>query len=83
MAQHVTRLVVDDEGPGVPVDERELIWQAFARGRLAQDNTQLGSGIGLAVVRDLVTRAGGRAYVESRDAGAGARFVVELPNAAG
>lgn len=77
----VTRVIVEDEGPGIPREEREIIWQAFARGRVAQEQPQLGSGIGLAVVRDLVTRAEGRAYVEARPNGAvGARFIVELPS---
>jgi signal transduction histidine kinase len=78
--QRGTQIEVIDEGPGIPHDERELVWRAFQRGRLAQEQPQLGSGIGLAVVRDLVTRAQGRVSVEERrDGVGGARFVVELP----
>jgi signal transduction histidine kinase len=70
------RLTVDDEGPGVPPAERERIWAPFVRldGSAAG---RAGAGIGLAVVRDLVTRHGGRAWAEAT--AAGARFVVELP----
>lgn len=75
-----TRLLVEDEGPGVPRDEREQVWREFVRGRNVMTNPQPGSGIGLAVVRDLVHRAGGRAWVEAHDNGAhGSRFVIELP----
>ncbi len=74
------RLWVDDEGPGVPPAERERIWRAFHRGSTAESSAQGGSGIGLAVVRDLVLQAGGRVEIERSPAG-GARFVAELPAA--
>jgi signal transduction histidine kinase len=84
----VSHLTVTDQGPGVTSEERESIWKPFTRGRLAERGDEVGSGIGLAVVHDLVTRVGGRAYVEAltpssggKDAAAsGARFVVELPS---
>lgn len=79
----IARITVEDRGPGVPTDEQEAVWQPFARGRAAEAGTQIGSGIGLAVVRDLATRAGGCSFVESaaavQGAHRGARFVVELP----
>lgn len=75
------RIVVEDQGPGVEPAERERIWQDYVRGRAARRGAVAGSGIGLAVVRDLVSRHGGSARVESVPGG-GARFVVELPVAA-
>jgi signal transduction histidine kinase len=79
------RLWVDDEGPGVPPRDRERIWAPFvrlARDRIAEsrtgDTARPGSGLGLAVVRDVVTLGGGRTWVEDAPGG-GARFVVELP----
>ena len=72
------RLAVEDEGPGVPIADRERIWAPFVRltnGRRGAN----GTGIGLAVVRDLTARHGGRAWVERAERG-GARFVVELPS---
>jgi signal transduction histidine kinase len=71
---------VDDHGPGVPAADRERIWQAFVR--LERDLNQAtgGSGIGLAVVRDIVVRHGGNVRVEDAPGG-GARFVLEFPEA--
>ena len=76
-----TASATDDEDLGAELfDEREQVWREFVRGRNVMDNPQPGSGIGLAVVRDLVTRSQGRVWVEARDKGhTGARFVLELP----
>jgi signal transduction histidine kinase len=70
------QLVVADQGRGVPASERDEIWRAFARGHAGQETT--GSGIGLSIVRDVVTQHGGRAWVESPSTG-GARFTISLP----
>jgi signal transduction histidine kinase len=86
----VVRLWVEDEGPGVAPRERERVWEAFYRLERDVHSAVAGSGIGLAVVRELVALQGGRVWVEDapaaperRAAGAapGARFVVELPGA--
>jgi two-component system phosphate regulon sensor histidine kinase PhoR len=74
-----TRIAVEDHGPGVAPDEREVVWQPFSRGAAATAANTTGSGIGLAVVRDLVLQHGGRYAVGDTDAGTGARFVVEFP----
>jgi signal transduction histidine kinase len=71
-------LSVEDSGPGVPSSERARVWQAFYRDATAAAAGTPGSGIGLAVVRDLVLEAGGSARVED-GARRGAHFVVELP----
>jgi signal transduction histidine kinase len=70
------RISVSDEGQGVRESEREVIWRAFSRGAAA--NAAAGSGIGLTIVRDVVTQHGGRAWVEDAPGG-GALFVVTLP----
>jgi signal transduction histidine kinase len=72
------RLWVDDEGPGVPAVERGAVWDAFYRTERAQRAGVGGSGLGLAVVRDLVAQYGGAVAVEDAPSG-GARFVAELP----
>lgn len=74
-----TQLFVDDQGPGVPPDERERIWRPFVRGH--HDTSVGGSGIGLAIVRDIVVAAGGAATTTERPDGRGARFVVSLRTA--
>ena len=72
------RLWVDDEGPGVPERDRERVWIRWQRLQRHERAAVAGTGIGLTVVRDLVTLQGGRAWVEA-GMRAGARFVVELP----
>jgi signal transduction histidine kinase len=73
------RLEVDDDGPGVPADQRERIFERFARGTYAgRRGVDGGSGLGLALVAQDVQRHGGSVRVEDRPGG-GARFVVELP----
>jgi two-component system, OmpR family, sensor histidine kinase MtrB len=75
------RLEVDDEGPGVPEELRERVFERFARGtRAGQRGTDTGSGLGLALVAQHVARHDGAVWVEDRPGG-GARFVVELPAA--
>ena len=72
-----TRIVVDDQGPGIPPDDRERIWQGYYRLPREAGTAVAGSGIGLAVVRSLMTDMDGKAWVEDTGSG-GARFVVEL-----
>lgn len=72
-------LSVDDEGPGVPVGQRDRIFERFARGAGAEGRRgPVGSGIGLALVAEHVRMHGGRVWAEENEEG-GARFVVELP----
>ena len=72
------RVTVADEGPGVPVREREAVWTPFFRGDAATAQGAGGSGIGLAIVKDLVARMGGRVEIAT-GVGRGAAFQVELP----
>ncbi len=61
---------VRDQGPGIPPNERERVFERFARGRDAQSVP--GSGLGLAIVRQVAEDHGGRAWIESpADGGAG------------
>ena len=77
---HVVRIKVEDKGPGVPLIDRERIFDRFARGTVtagARGRTG-GSGLGLALVAEHAKVHGGRTWVEDSPSG-GARFVVELP----
>jgi signal transduction histidine kinase len=80
LAGFSARIQVDDRGPGVPVDERWQVWEPYRRLERDARSAAGGSGIGLAVVRDLVVLHGGRVGVEEAPGG-GARFWVELPDA--
>jgi signal transduction histidine kinase len=71
------RVWVDDEGPGIPTADRERIWRRFFRLPAHKESAVAGTGIGLTVVRDLVSLHGGRSWVEPGERG-GARFVVEF-----
>lgn len=74
------RLWVDDQGPGIPAREREQVWHPFRRLDRDANSAIAGSGIGLAVVRDLVRMHRGAAWVEDAPGG-GTRVVIELPGA--
>ena len=77
-AADAVELGVCDEGPGIPVAERERIWDGYYRLERERRSAIAGTGIGLAVVRDLVTRQGGSVRIDGAD-DAGACFVVTLP----
>jgi signal transduction histidine kinase len=68
------RISIDDDGPGIVVADRERV---FAFGERAETAAP-GTGIGLAVVRLILERAGGRVDLEKSPLG-GARFVVTVP----
>jgi signal transduction histidine kinase len=69
------RVVVSDEGPGIPEADRKRVFDRLVRGTAESD---AGAGLGLAIVREFVARHGGQVTLESGPAG-GARFVVDLP----
>jgi signal transduction histidine kinase len=72
------RVEVEDQGPGIPESQREAIFRKFVRLERDRGTHKAGTGIGLAVVREIVALHGGRCWVQSA-AGGGARFVVEVP----
>jgi signal transduction histidine kinase len=74
-------IAVEDHGPGIPQEERSLVFERFARGAVAgRRSSSDGAGLGLALVDEHVRMHGGRVWVEDRpDGEPGARFVLELP----
>lgn len=70
--QHV-RIVVQDNGPGIPRHVRDKLFDPFVTA-----NKSGGTGLGLAIVRKIVEEHGGTVSVESK-VGQGARFVIDLP----
>ncbi len=70
-------LRVEDRGPGIPPGDRDRVWRAFVRLPRDREAVVTGSGLGLAVVRELVEAQGGRCWIES-NAAQGATVVVRL-----
>ena len=85
--RNVARILIEDDGPGVPPDNLESIFNRFYTKRPHGSAFGKNSGLGLAISRQIVNSHGGRIYAENRlndpadPAGErlGARFVVELP----
>jgi signal transduction histidine kinase len=69
------RITVHDEGPGVPAEHRETVFERFAQVPGTFDE---GTGLGLAIVREFVLRHGGSVTCESGP-GRGTSFIVDLP----
>jgi signal transduction histidine kinase len=74
----ILRISVDDAGPGVPLEEREAIFERMHRGNAARTSGARGSGLGLALAAEHLRLQGGTLKVGDAPGG-GARFVIELP----
>jgi two-component system sensor histidine kinase KdpD len=70
------RVRVSDEGPGIALEDREKVFEAFYRG--AESPESAGTGLGLAIAKAIVTAHGGRIRAEPRGEG-GTEMVFELP----
>jgi two-component system sensor histidine kinase ChvG len=81
VGDHV-RIRVDDEGPGVPADAREAIFNRFHSIRAEDESFGRHSGLGLAIAKAIVNGHDGEIDVQDRDdAPSGARFTISLPAA--
>jgi two-component system OmpR family sensor kinase len=72
------RFTVSDDGPGVPTDERERIFERFHRTDQARDRVAGGAGLGLSIVRAIAEAHDGHVRAAVRPGG-GASFELELP----
>ena len=68
---------VDDDGPGIPAAERELVFDRFHRSQTGRDRHSGGSGLGLAIAQSIVEAHGGRIWAEASPLG-GARIALQL-----
>lgn len=75
------RLTVTDEGPGIPPEFRDRVFERFAQADSADTRPKGGTGLGLSISKAIVDEHGGTIVFET-EMGKGTRFVVELPVAA-
>lgn len=78
LPQILLQLSVDDNGPGIREEDRELVFERFHQLDAKPNRAFSGTGLGLAIVREFVSAARGTVRVEHSELG-GARFVVQLP----
>jgi len=76
-ADHL-RFVVEDDGPGIPADQRERVFDRFHRTDAARDRASGGTGLGLAIVRAIAEAHEGHVLAGGRPEG-GARITLDLP----
>ena len=78
--REAVELQVDDDGPGIPVEERQRVFERFVRLDEARTQADGGAGLGLAIAHDVVVAHGGTIAIADSPIG-GARVVVTLPAA--
>lgn len=71
-------VAIDDDGPGIPLSEREAVFEPFHRLEASRNRATGGSGLGLAIARQIAAGHGGRIRITDSPMG-GARFEVRLP----
>ncbi len=76
--QTTARIIVEDQGPGIPDDKFEKIFDRFYTDRPKGSAFGKNSGLGLSIVQQIASTHMGRVWAENRAQG-GARFTVELP----
>lgn len=74
----MARVIITDDGPGVPADKRDLIFERFGRVSSSRERASGGTGLGLAIVRGVAERHGGGVDVDDAPGG-GARFTLHIP----
>ncbi|HEX3246649.1 MAG TPA: GAF domain-containing protein [Chloroflexota bacterium] len=78
LSDGIFQIRVTDDGPGVPEDEQLRVWEKFFRGAAAVNSPVRGSGLGLALVKHIVSLHGGSVGVSSTP-GQGATFWIRVP----
>ena len=73
------RLVLEDDGPGIPPGELEAVFQPFRRLEGSRNRETGGTGLGLPIARNILRAHGGDVVLQNRPGGGGLRAVVTLP----
>ena len=73
------RIVIEDDGPGVPEDELESVFQPFRRLETSRNRETGGTGLGLTIARNILRAHGGDVALRNRNDGGGLQAVVTLP----
>ncbi len=77
-SEHDVRIIVEDDGPGIPIDKLEEVFRPFHRLETSRNRRTGGAGLGLSIVKKSVERLGGGISIENRAEG-GLRAHVTLP----
>ena len=72
-------LSVADDGPGIPPDQRDRVFERFTRLDGARTPRRGGTGLGLAIAQEVVAFHGGTITIDGNGGGTGARFTMSLP----
>jgi two-component system heavy metal sensor histidine kinase CusS len=73
------RVVVEDEGPGVPLEQCERIFERFVRGPPGAKPDDRGTGLGLAICRSIIALHAGRIFAVQGGEGRGLQVIFEIP----
>ena len=79
--QDMVQLAIEDQGPGIPAELRERVFEKFFRAMRDGDSSshKPGTGMGLAIAKGIVEAHGGRIWIENASDSTGTRVVVLLP----
>jgi two-component system, NtrC family, sensor histidine kinase GlrK len=80
ITNNILHITCIDQGPGIAEEDAELIFEPFVQGHRASPTPRQGSGVGLSIVRELMTAMGGRVFlVPGNGNSSGANFRIEVP----
>lgn len=75
---HLLKIIVEDEGPGIPEDEMHKLFTDFGKTSVQPTGNETSTGLGLSICKKIVESHKGRIYAANRSGSTGAAFTVEL-----
>ncbi|MFA4869165.1 MAG: GAF domain-containing sensor histidine kinase [Pedobacter sp.] len=79
LVKDYVQIVIEDEGPGLTIEDKKLLFQRFTRLSAQPTANESSTGLGLSIVKVLVEAHGGNIFAESDGKNKGSRFTVQLP----